>query len=83
MSGEKGFTKLLVDAGDERILGAGVVGKNAGDIISEAALAIEMAATAYDLAWTIHPHPTLSETLMEAAELFLGHPGHVMKKKSE
>ncbi|MCA1746994.1 MAG: dihydrolipoyl dehydrogenase, partial [Bacteroidales bacterium] len=56
-----GFTKLLIDSENERILGAGIVGKDAGDLISEIALAIEMGATATDLALTIHPHPTLSE----------------------
>ncbi|HKJ42600.1 MAG TPA: dihydrolipoyl dehydrogenase [Sunxiuqinia sp.] len=81
MNAENGFTKLLVNPKNERILGAGIVGKNAGDIIPELALAIEMAATAEDLALTIHPHPTLSETIMEAAELFYGHPAHTFVKK--
>jgi dihydrolipoamide dehydrogenase len=76
-----GFTKLLIDPESERILGAGIVGKDAGDLISELALAIEMGATATDLALTIHPHPTLSETIMEAAEIYLGTPGHTMNKK--
>jgi dihydrolipoamide dehydrogenase len=53
------------------------VGRNAGDLISEAVLGIEMAARASDMAMSIHPHPTVSETLMEAAELYYGHPVHV------
>ena len=80
MNENSGFTKLLVNKKNERILGAGIVGKNAGDMIAEVALAIEMAATAEDLALTIHPHPTLSETIMEAAELFYGHPAHTFVK---
>jgi dihydrolipoamide dehydrogenase len=76
MNESKGFTKLLIDPGNERILGAGIVGKNAGDLIAELVVAIEMGATAEDLALSIHPHPTLSETIMEAAELFYGHAAH-------
>jgi dihydrolipoamide dehydrogenase len=68
----EGFTKLLVDPDSERILGVGIVGINAGDILTEAVVAIEMGATARDLAESIHPHPTLSETLGNAAEMFLG-----------
>lgn len=68
-----GLTKLIIDADTEQILGAGIVGGGAGELISEAALAVEMAAVASDLALTIHPHPTLSETLMEAAAIFTGH----------
>lgn len=64
----EGLTKLLFDAGTKRLLGAGIVGINAGDLIAEAALAIEMGADAADVALTIHPHPTLSETLAFAAE---------------
>lgn len=77
MGEPSGLTKLIIEDGTERILGAGIVGKNAGDLISEAVLGIEMAARASDLALTIHPHPTVSETLMEAAELYYGHPVHV------
>ncbi|NBC83002.1 MAG: dihydrolipoyl dehydrogenase [Bacteroidetes bacterium] len=80
MEATTGMTKLLIDPDTERILGAGIVGRNAGDLITEVALAIEMGATAKDVALTIHPHPTLSETIMEAAEVFYGHPTHVMKK---
>ncbi|HSH50561.1 MAG TPA: hypothetical protein VK982_02450, partial [Bacteroidales bacterium] len=72
---------LLIDKKTERVLGAGIVGRSAGDMIPELALAIEMAATAEDLALTIHPHPTLSETIMEAAEIFYGHAAHVFSKK--
>jgi dihydrolipoamide dehydrogenase len=64
----EGLTKLLFDAGTHRLLGAGIVGINAGDLIAEAALAIEMGADAADIGLTIHPHPTLSETLGFAAE---------------
>jgi dihydrolipoamide dehydrogenase len=67
-----GFTKLLIDPATERILGVGIVGVNAGDILTEAVVAIEMGATARDLGESIHPHPTLSETLAFAAESFLG-----------
>lgn len=80
MNERRGFTKLLIDPETERILGAGIVGKQAGDLISELALAVEMAATAEDVALTVHPHPTLAETIMEAAEIFYGHPTHTMPK---
>ncbi len=72
----EGLTKLIVDPQTERILGAGIVGPNAGDMIAECAHAMEMGALASDLALTIHPHPTLSETIMEAAEVFYGHCVH-------
>jgi len=81
MNERHGFTKLLVHPETERILGAGIVGKEAGDLIAEIALAIEMGATVTDLALTIHPHPTLGETIMEAAEMYLGTPVHTMGKK--
>jgi dihydrolipoamide dehydrogenase len=68
----EGLTKLLFDEGSGRILGCGIVGPSAGDLISEAALAIEMGADAADIALTIHPHPTLSETVALAAEAFEG-----------
>ena len=77
-----GFTKLLTDRQDGRILGVGITGRNAEGLISEAALAIEMGALAEDLALTIHPHPTLSETEAEAAEIFQGSPTHTMPPKS-
>jgi dihydrolipoamide dehydrogenase len=69
---DEGLTKLLFDPESHRVLGAGIVGSNAGDLIAEAALAIEMGADAADLALTIHPHPTLSETVAMAAEAFEG-----------
>jgi dihydrolipoyl dehydrogenase len=68
----EGMTKLIIDPASERILGVGMVGVGAGDMIAEGTLAIEMAATATDLELTIHPHPTLSETVMQAAEVFFG-----------
>ncbi len=69
---DEGFTKLLFDAKSERLLGAGIVGTNAGDVISELALAVEMGADAVDIARTIHPHPTLGETVGLAAEVYEG-----------
>jgi len=69
---DEGFTKLLFDPDTHRILGAGIVGTNAGDLISEVALAIEMGADAADIGLTVHPHPTLSETVAFAAEAFEG-----------
>lgn len=71
-----GMTKLVVDPETERILGVGIVGHGAGELISEGVLAIEMGATVSDLASCVHPHPTLSETLMESAEMFFGHATH-------
>jgi len=68
----EGMTKLIIDPKTERILGVGIVGVGAGDLIAEGVLAIEMAALAGDLELTIHPHPTLSETVMQAAEVFFG-----------
>jgi dihydrolipoamide dehydrogenase len=69
---EEGFTKVLFDPDTNRVLGAGIVGSNAGELIAELALAIEMGADAEDVALTIHPHPTLSETVAFAAEAFAG-----------
>lgn len=74
-----GLTKLIIDPETERILGIGICGPGAGEMIAEGVLAIEMGATVKDLALTIHPHPTLSETVMEAAELFYGHSSHIYK----
>ncbi len=76
-----GVTKLLIDPETERILGVGICGHGAGELIAEGVLAIEMGATAFDVASAIHPHPTLSETLMEAAEVFYGHATHVVSRK--
>jgi dihydrolipoamide dehydrogenase len=77
----EGLTKLLIDPATERILGVGIVGAGAGDLIAEGALAVEMATLATDMKLTIHPHPTLSESLMEAAEIFFGQSTHVYKPK--
>jgi dihydrolipoamide dehydrogenase len=76
-----GLTKLVIDAESERVLGVGIVGHGAGELISEGVLAVEMGATVRDLAETVHPHPTLSETLMEAAEAYFGHSSHTYVRK--
>ncbi len=76
-----GLTKLVFEAETGRLLGAGLVGPHAGDLLAEGTLAIELGALAEDLAGTIHTHPTLSETLGEAAELFLGRPVHLPPPK--
>jgi dihydrolipoamide dehydrogenase len=76
-----GFVKLVSDRSSGAILGAGIVGPEASNLIAEAALAIELGATAADLAMTVHPHPTLSEALMEAADDLLGHPIHTAPKR--
>ncbi len=78
-----GLTKLVLDPQTERILGVGICGVGAGEMIAEGTLAIEMGATAADLQMTIHAHPTLSETVMEAAEVFFGHSPHVYHKKRD
>jgi dihydrolipoyl dehydrogenase len=76
-----GLTKLVIEPGSERVLGVGIVGPGAGEMIAEGTLAIEMGAVASDLALTIHAHPTLSETMMESAETFFGHATHVYRPK--
>ena len=76
-----GLTKLLVDPGNERVLGMGVVGAGAGELIAEGVLAVEMAALATDLRLSIHPHPTLSETVMEAADMFFGQSTHIYRPR--
>jgi dihydrolipoamide dehydrogenase len=76
-----GLTKLVLDPATERILGVGLVGPGAGELISEGALAIEMDATATDLRLTIHPHPTLTETMMESADVFFGQATHVYRPR--
>jgi dihydrolipoamide dehydrogenase len=78
-----GLTKLILEPETHRILGVGIVGHGAGELIGEGAVAIEMGATAEDLAAIVHPHPTLSETVMEAAEVFFGHATHVHSRKRE
>ena len=76
-----GLTKLVLDPGSERILGVGLVGPGAGELIAEGVLAIEMGANATDLRLSIHPHPTLTETMMESAEVFFGQATHVYRPK--
>jgi dihydrolipoamide dehydrogenase len=76
-----GLTKLVIDPDSERILGVGIVGAGAGELISEGVLAVEMGATARDIADSVHPHPTLSETLMEAAESFYGTATHTLSRR--
>ncbi len=76
-----GVTKILSEPGTDRILGVGICGPGAGELIAEGVLAIEMAANLTDLKLTIHPHPTLSETVMEAAEVFFGQSTHVYRPK--
>jgi len=78
---EEGLTKLIIDPETERILGVGVVGPGAGEMIAEGVLAVEMAALASDLKLSIHAHPTLSETMMEAADVFFGQSTHVYRPK--
>ncbi|MGK9368450.1 dihydrolipoyl dehydrogenase [Melioribacter sp. Ez-97] len=76
-----GMTKLIIDPETERIIGVGIVGVGAGDLIAEGTLAIEMGANANDLELTIHPHPTLSETMMFAAELYYGRATDMYRPK--
>ena len=76
-----GLTKLVVDPETERLLGVGIVGPGAGELIAEATLALEMGANATDMALTIHPHPTLSETLKEAADSFHGTATHYYRPR--
>src|SRR5881296_1136190 len=77
----EGMTKLIVDPESERVLGVGIVGAGAGELIAEGVLAIEMGALAKDVALTIHPHPTLSETIMESAEVFYGTSTDIYRPK--
>jgi dihydrolipoamide dehydrogenase len=76
----EGFVKVLRDKASDRVVGIHIVGPNASDLISEAALALEMVATAEDLAMTVHPHPTLGEAVMEASAASLGHAIHIMNR---
>ena len=76
----EGLTKLIIDPHTEVVLGVGICGVNAGEMIAEGTLAVEMAARATDLKLTIHAHPTLAETVMEASEIFFGHGTHVYHK---
>ena len=73
----EGLTKLLIDPANDRILGVGISGNNAGELIAEGVIAVEMAALASDIQLSIHPHPTLSETFMEAAEVYYGQSPHM------
>ena len=77
----EGMTKLIFDPQTERVLGVGIVGAGAGEMIAEGVLAVEMAALASDIALTIHPHPTLTETVMESAEVFFGTSTHIYRPK--
>ena len=77
----EGLTKLIIKKGSERVLGVGIVGPNAGELIAEGTLAVEMGARASDLQLTIHAHPTLSETVMESAETFFGTSAHYIARR--
>jgi dihydrolipoamide dehydrogenase len=81
MGAPEGLTKIIIDPEAGRILGVGIVGRDTEGLISEGVLAIEMGALAEDMALSIHPHPTLSETEAEAAELYLGSATHILSKK--
>lgn len=83
IDGADGVTKLLIDPDSERILGVGIAGNGAGELIAEGVLAVEMATLASDLRLSIHPHPTLSETLMEAADVFFGQSTHLYRPVSD
>ena len=76
-----GLTKLIIEPATGRVLGMAVVGVGAGELIAEGVLAVEMAALASDVALSIHPHPTLSETVMESADVFLGTATHIYRPK--
>jgi dihydrolipoamide dehydrogenase len=78
---DDGMTKLIIDPRSERIIGMGIAGSGAGEMIAEGALAIEMGANVTDIGLTIHPHPTLTETIMEAADLFHGTATHFYQSK--
>ncbi len=77
----EGITKLVLDAGTEQVLGVGIAGVGAGELIAEGVLAVEQGVKASDLAHAIHPHPTLSETMGEAAEAFFGQSAHIYRPK--
>jgi len=79
----EGLTKLVLEPKTGRILGVGIAGSGAGELIAEGVLAIEMGATAEDLKLVIHPHPTLSETVMESAEVFFGQSTHVYRPRKK
>ena len=75
-----GFIKVVLDSADDRVLGVTICGPHASDLISEAALAVEMDAEALDIGLTIHPHPTLGEAVMEAAKAALGEAVHIVNR---
>jgi len=77
----EGLTKVIADAGTGRILGVAMAGAGAGELISEGVLAVELGALASDVALSVHPHPTISETLMEAAEGIIGQATHIYRPK--
>ena len=81
MGRSDGLTKLVLERGTQLVLGVGIAGPGAGELIAEGVLAVEMGATATDLELTIHPHPTLSETLMESAALMFGRSPHYVERR--
>jgi dihydrolipoamide dehydrogenase len=81
MGRDDGLTKIVIDPETGRVLGAGIVGPGAGELIAESVLAVEMGALASDVLLTIHPHPTLSETVMESAAAVFGESTHVLRRK--
>jgi dihydrolipoamide dehydrogenase len=83
LSRTEGLTKLILEPKTERVLGVGIVGPGAGELIAEAVIAIEMGCVARDLADSIHAHPTLSETIMEAAEAGFGQATHIYRPKKK
>jgi dihydrolipoamide dehydrogenase len=83
MGAPEGLTKIIIDPGTQRILGVGITGRNTEGLISEGVLAIEMGALVEDMALSIHPHPTLSETEGEAAEIFMGSATHILAKSKK
>jgi dihydrolipoamide dehydrogenase len=76
-----GLTKLVIEPATERVLGVGLVGSGAGELIAEGVLAVEMGALVSDIKLSIHPHPTLSETVMEAAEIYYGQSTHAYRPR--
>ncbi len=78
-----GLTKLILDTDTQRVLGVAIVGPGAGELIAEGVLAVEMGSIAEDIKLAIHPHPTTSETIMEAAESFFGHATHIYRPRKE
>ena len=83
LSRPDGLTKLITDPDTDQVLGVGIVGTGAGELISQGVLAIEMGATAEDIGLSIHPHPTLSETVMESADMIFGQSVHMYRPKGK